>query len=65
MRHGYYWVAGEEGDGGAGGAGGAGLAGGFGMYSGPVWPQPASKPKTTAAVPILRVNEDFTIRITV
>jgi hypothetical protein len=31
-------------------AAGAGLAGGFGMYSGPGWPQPDSAPdKATAA----------------
>ena len=40
---------------------GAGLAGGFGMYSGPVWPQPAS----SAAAPIMSARDDFTIRITV
>jgi hypothetical protein len=39
----------------------AGLAGGFGMYSGPVWPQPAS----SAAAPIKSARDDFTIRITV
>jgi hypothetical protein len=41
-------------------AGAAGLAGGLGMYSGPVWPQPAS---STAAVK--SAMGDFTIRITV
>jgi hypothetical protein len=39
---------------------GAGLAGGFGLYSGPVWPQPASR-----AAPIMSARKDFTIRITV
>jgi hypothetical protein len=39
----------------------AGLAGGFGMYSGPGWPQPASR----AAAAIMSAREDFTIRITV
>lgn len=43
-----------------GAAAGAGLAGGFGMYSGPVWPQPAS----SAAAPITSARVDFTIRIT-
>jgi len=62
-----YWFSGEEGAWGGGGSGVAaagGLAGGLGMYKGPVWPQPARMPITTAAVPILRANEDFTIRIT-
>jgi hypothetical protein len=39
----------------------AGLAGGFGMYSGPGWPQPAIR----AAAAIMSAREDFTIRITV
>jgi hypothetical protein len=42
----------------AGGCTGAGgLAGGFGMYSGPGWPQPASR----SAAPIMSAREDFTI----
>ena len=44
-----------------GAAGAAGLAGGFGMNSGPGWPQPAS----IAAAPIMSARDDFTIRITV
>jgi hypothetical protein len=40
---------------------GAGLTGGLGIYSGPVWPQPASRPAT----PIMSAREDFTIKITV
>jgi hypothetical protein len=45
-------LAGEAGRAGTTGAGAAaaGLAGGFGMYSGPGWPQPDSAPdKATAA----------------
>jgi hypothetical protein len=57
-------------DGGGGGGAlalGGDFAGGVGMVSGPVWPQAASRSpdKTTAAMPVLRVNGDFTIRITV
>jgi hypothetical protein len=50
---------------GAGVDAGTGLAGGLGMYSGPVWPQADSKPKTTAAAAILSAVDDFTFRITV
>ena len=43
---------------------GAGLDGGFGMYSGPVWPQPASRPSSIAEAE-RSAGEDFTIRIMV
>ena len=59
--------AGREAEGASGAAAGGatGLAaGGAGKYRGPVCPQPSSRPKTTAVVPILSANEDFTIRIT-
>jgi hypothetical protein len=52
-------------DGVCGGGGGAGLVGGFGMYSGPVCPQPVSITKTTAAMPVLSASRGFTIRIRV
>jgi len=50
-------------DGGA--AGGTGLVGGFGMYSGPGWPQAASRAAAQAAALSLSAIVDFTIRITV
>jgi hypothetical protein len=57
-------AAGLAGEGGVAAAGGAAvLAGGFGMYSGPGWPQPATA--AAAAVPRMSANEGFTIRITV
>jgi len=43
---------------------GAGRDGGFGMYSGPVWPQPARAPANKAE-PERSARVDFTIRITV
>jgi hypothetical protein len=47
---------------------GAGRDGGFGMYSGPVWPQPLSrqlsKPSSIAEAE-RSAGEDFTIRIMV
>ncbi|GAA0401900.1 hypothetical protein GCM10009094_02450 [Massilia aurea] len=43
---------------------GAGLAGGLGMYSGPVWPQPA-RAEASSAAPKGSAREDFTIRIKV
>ena len=62
-----YWATEEETGGIAGGTAGVGwgLVGRVGIYSGPVWPQPASKPKTTAAALIFSAMEGFTIRITV
>ena len=55
--------AGEVGDGVCGGGGGTlALAGGLGMYSGPVWPQPAS---IKARQAVLNAREDFTIKIRV
>ncbi|MEC5159092.1 hypothetical protein RCH08_000205 [Janthinobacterium sp. CG_S6] len=44
---------------------GAGLAGGFGMNSGPGWPQPASMPEMSREMLIYNAKDDFTIRITV
>jgi hypothetical protein len=74
MRHGSYWTGTEAGSGfgvvgfnGVAGVCAAGLAGGLGMYSGPVWPQPArlaARPRTTSAAGRSAVG-DFTIRITV
>jgi hypothetical protein len=80
MRHDYCWVGtGEEaagagnvvvgapgsaGEGGVAVAGEAGLAGGFGMYSGPGWPQPDTA-AANAAAPRMSANEGFTIRMTV
>ncbi len=44
---------------------GTGLAGGFGRYSGPGWPQPASMPEMSREMLIYNAKDDFTIRITV
>jgi hypothetical protein len=75
LRHGFLekagkgaqgiWDAGVLTDGVCGAGGGAGWVGGLGMYSGPVWPQPASKAMTTSATPVLNATRDFTIRIRV
>ncbi len=60
--------------GGLAGTGVAAGAGRTGMYSGPVWPQPASRLHSAAALKAMRAaaetrragsREDFTIRITV
>jgi hypothetical protein len=78
MRHGGIYF--EAGDAGAGAATGAGIAGGAfdfgilvpGMYSAPVWPQPASRlmhaAPTRAAKKAAKRDKpgwDFTIRISV
>jgi hypothetical protein len=44
---------------------GTGLAGGFGMYSAPGWPQPASMPEMSREMLMYNAKDDFTIRITV
>jgi len=47
---------------------GAGRDGGFGMYSGPVWPQPlrdALSRLASKTEPERNARDDFTIRITV
>jgi len=46
---------------------GAGRAGGFGMKSGPVWPQPDRLAATVMADAVAQISArvDFTIRITV
>jgi hypothetical protein len=43
----------------------AGLAGCLGRYSGPGWPQPASKAAAQASAGIFSAKVDFTIKITV
>ena len=43
---------------------GAGRDGGFGMYSGPVWPQPPSS-TASMAEPERSASDDFTFRIMV
>ena len=43
---------------------GAGRVGGLGRYSGPVWPQPGSRPISAAAAAIFSARGSFTIRIT-